>query len=76
MNLIHSPCVFTYLSLETGKVKSVLSGNVSLLLVQPGTMQVSGDALPATSFLAYPTPRLGFKPKSFTQHISLIAKYM
>jgi hypothetical protein len=74
MNLISLPCVSTYFSLETGKVKSVLSGDVSLLLVQPGTMQVSGDALAVTSLLACPTPRLGFKPKSFTQHKNLKKK--
>jgi hypothetical protein len=62
--------------LETGKVKNVLSGNFSLLLAQPSTMQVSGDALSVTSLLVCPTPRLGFKPKSFTQHINLNAKYM
>jgi hypothetical protein len=52
-------------------VKNVLSGHVILLLLQSGTMQVSGDVLPFTSPLANPSPGLGFKPESFTQHINL-----
>jgi hypothetical protein len=73
MNLISLSCVVTYLSLEIGKVKSVLSVNVTLLLAQPGTMQVSGDVLAVTLLLECTTPRLGFKPKSFIKDTNLNA---
>jgi hypothetical protein len=66
--------LLTYLSFKIGKVKNVLSGHVILVLAQPGTMQVNGGAPSLTSLLEDPTPGLGFKPESVSQHINPNAK--